>query len=110
MMLTTWISLGGLGRLWRSARPGAAVLRACCDAPPRHRATNVYTASDSEKDVRLAQKVQVGPCIPVGIQLEEAKFGIFLTTASVAAPGGFRVLQGISGSAVNGPHHCPGRS
>jgi hypothetical protein len=29
----------------------------------------------SEQAVRLAQKVQVGPCIPVGIQLEKAEVG-----------------------------------
>ena len=27
------------------------------------------TAAPSEKDVRLAQKMQVGPCFPVGIHL-----------------------------------------
>jgi hypothetical protein len=31
--------------------------------------------SFSEKGVRLAQKMQVGPCIPVGIQLEKAEVG-----------------------------------
>ena len=29
----------------------------------------------SEKGVRLAQKMQVGPCVPVGIQLEKAGVG-----------------------------------
>ena len=32
-------------------------------------------ASASEKGVRLAQTMQVVPCIPVGIQLEEAEVG-----------------------------------
>ena len=29
----------------------------------------------SEKGVRLAQKMQVGPCVPVGIQLEKTEVG-----------------------------------
>ena len=29
----------------------------------------------SEKGVRLAQKIQVGPCIPVGVQLDKAAVG-----------------------------------
>ena len=29
----------------------------------------------SEKGVRLAQNMQVGPCIPVGIQLQKAEVG-----------------------------------
>jgi hypothetical protein len=32
-------------------------------------------ASWSEKGVRLAQKMRVGPCIPAGIQLEKAGVG-----------------------------------
>ena len=46
----------------------------------------VGPGTPSEKGVRLTQKMEVGPCIPVGIQLERRKMaqllgqlGVFLT-------------------------------
>jgi hypothetical protein len=54
-----------------TAKPNAAKAR------PAARSTRAFggTWTLSEKGVRLAQKVQVGPCIHVGIQLEKAEVG-----------------------------------
>jgi hypothetical protein len=54
------------------------------------------TDRTTEQGVRLAQNMLVGPCIPVGIQLEErlklaqllGQLGIFLTTGSSPIAGG----------------------
>jgi hypothetical protein len=44
--------------------------------PPERAGTRRSEDDDcSEKGVRLAQKMQVGPCIPVGNQLEKAEVG-----------------------------------
>jgi hypothetical protein len=39
------------------------------------RARRLSMGGKSEKSVRLAQKMQVGPCIPVGIRLQKAEVG-----------------------------------
>jgi hypothetical protein len=45
-------------------------------SPPGSHSSAFYCRSSaSEKGVRLAQKFQAGPCIPVGIQLEKAEVG-----------------------------------
>jgi hypothetical protein len=41
----------------------------------------------SEQCARLAQKMQVGPCIPVGIQLEKAEVGPTFGLSHFTAPG-----------------------
>ena len=58
---------GGLCRA--GCAPGSTLLaRVRSSIRRRHRAL-------SEKGVRLAQKMQVGPCIPVGIQTEKVEVG-----------------------------------
>jgi hypothetical protein len=42
---------------------------------PCHHIHDVRTRAASERGVRLAQKMQVGPCISVGMQLEKAEVG-----------------------------------
>jgi hypothetical protein len=52
--------------------------------------TGAASEGCSEQGVRLAQKMQVGPCIPVGVQLKKLKLaqllgqlhGVFLTCSS----------------------------
>ena len=42
----------------------------------RNGSADVFNArAESERGIRLAQKMHVGPCIPVGIQLEKAAVG-----------------------------------
>jgi hypothetical protein len=51
-------------KAWATACP-------CRPAPPRCPRPFACPYGKSEKGVRLAQKMQVGPCIPVGMQLEK---------------------------------------
>ena len=56
------------------------------------------TCPPSEKGIRLAQKIEVGPCFPVGKQLERATVGplsVFLSPVTGYSPAGLVALDFI---------------
>jgi hypothetical protein len=65
---------------WRGLQ-GSAVIAPPLRAPPAggsssRRPSHAHSSCcPSDKGVRSAQKMQVGPCIPVGMQLEKAEVG-----------------------------------
>jgi len=59
----------------RAARHGCCTSAMACSITPSRAGAASRIAASSEKGVRLAQKMQVGPCIPVGIQLQKVGVG-----------------------------------
>ena len=71
-------------------------------AGPGPRAARPFRRPASEKGARLAQKMQVGPCVPVGIQLHLRLYKRLKSVQLLGQPGVF--LTPLSCAIDNCPH------